>query len=154
MALGGTAGCWVPAATDFGSERTSMPDISCITWAIRPSETGWRSVRGTMVPTLSAPMLGALPVVAPPQEVQANTAEVLYALDDKIVAHERISRTTETLRNTLLVQLLVAGDNTGVPRPSVSRRASHRGRCHPARGSRRWRRLYPAAGLWLPPYAA
>lgn len=55
---------------------------------------------------MGAPVLGALPVVAPPQEVQANAAEVLHALDDKIVAHERISRTTETLRDTFLVQLL------------------------------------------------
>jgi hypothetical protein len=54
-------------------------------------------------------MLGSLPVVVPPEAVQARIADTLGALDDKVVVHEQISRTTAALRDTLLPRLLAAG---------------------------------------------
>lgn len=56
--------------------------------------------------SMSAPMLGALPVAIPAREVQDDTATVLQALDDKIVAHERIIDTAEKLRVALLTRML------------------------------------------------
>lgn len=65
---------------------------------------------GAVLPSLSAVMLGSLPVVAPPVAVQASIADTLGALDDKIVVHEQISRTTAALRDALLPQLLSAAN--------------------------------------------
>lgn len=61
---------------------------------------------GAVLPTLSTRMLGALPVVVPPEAVQAIVADTLGALDDKVVVHEQISRTTAALRDALLPRLL------------------------------------------------
>ncbi len=87
------------------------PDVDArylLYYLSHPAAHAWltRSVRGATVPTMSAPMLGALPVAIPPREVQVNTATVLHVLDDKIVAHERVIDTAETLRTALLVQIL------------------------------------------------
>jgi hypothetical protein len=61
-------------------------------------------------------MLGSLPVVVPPEAVQASFAETLSSLDDKIAVHEQISRTTAALRAALLPQLLnPAGAADGTP---------------------------------------
>lgn len=68
---------------------------------------------GAVIPTLSTSMLGALPVVVPPEAVQASVADVLGALDDKVVVHERISDTTAALRDALLPQLLSGTNPAG-----------------------------------------
>jgi type I restriction enzyme, S subunit len=61
---------------------------------------------GAVIPSLSTAMLGSLPVVVPPYAVQASVGDALGALDDKIVVHEQISRTTAALRDALLPRLL------------------------------------------------
>ena len=71
---------------------------------------------GAVIPSLSRSMLGSLPVVVPPEAVQASFAETLSSLDDKIAVHEQISRTTAALRAALLPQLLnPAGAADGTP---------------------------------------
>ncbi|ONI87290.1 hypothetical protein ALI22I_22910 [Saccharothrix sp. ALI-22-I] len=64
------------------------------------------NARGGVIPTLSTRMLGSLPVVVPPADLQAQLGDVLAALDDKVVVHERISTTTASLRDALLLRLL------------------------------------------------
>jgi hypothetical protein len=73
-----------------------------------PAVHDWiiRNVRGAVIPSLSTKMLGALPVVVPPDDVQARVAETLSALDDKIIIHQQISRTTADLRDAVLLRLL------------------------------------------------
>jgi len=61
---------------------------------------------GAVFPSLSTVMLGSLPVMVPPETVQATVADILGTLDDKIIIHEQISRTTAALRDALLPQLL------------------------------------------------
>lgn len=68
---------------------------------------------GAVIPSLSTSMLGALPVVVPPEAIQASIADTLGALDDKIVVHEQISRTTAALRDALLPQLLSPANPAG-----------------------------------------
>lgn len=77
-----------------------------------PAVRHWivKNTSGAVIPSLSTSMLGSLPVVVPPQAVQASVAGALSALDDKAVIHERLSRTTATLRDALLPQLL-SGSN-------------------------------------------
>jgi restriction endonuclease S subunit len=78
---------------------------------------------GSVIPSLSTSMLGSLPVVIPPEVVQARVADTLSPLDDKIAVHEQISRTTATLRDVLLPRLLSGADSVGAADgpPSVSR---------------------------------
>jgi len=79
-----------------------------------PAVHDWiiRNADSSVVPTLSTKMLGALPVVLPTAAVQAVAADVLGALDDKIIVHEQISRTTVTLRDAVLVRLLAGADSS------------------------------------------
>jgi type I restriction enzyme, S subunit len=79
--------------------------------AVRRWITG--NTSGAVIPTLSTNMLGSLPVVIPPAAVQASVADTLGALDDKIVVHEQISRTTAALRDVLLPQLLSGANPAG-----------------------------------------
>ncbi|WP_132111286.1 restriction endonuclease subunit S [Actinocrispum wychmicini] len=76
-----------------------------------PAVQGWiiRNTSGAVIPSLSTKMLGSLPVVVPPAVVQTGTADILGALDEKIIVHEQISRTTAALRDAVLVQLLAGG---------------------------------------------
>jgi type I restriction enzyme, S subunit len=67
-----------------------------------------RSATGSAIPTLSTTMLGSLPVVVPPSEVQANVTEILDALNQKIIIHEKICSRTADLRDALL-PILIAG---------------------------------------------
>lgn len=73
-----------------------------------PAVRDWivRNTSGAVIPSLSTSMLGSLPIVVPPADVQADVADVLGALDDKVVVHEQISRTTAALRDTVLPRLL------------------------------------------------
>lgn len=77
-----------------------------------PAVCDWivRNVGGAVVPSLSTKMLGSLPVVVPPAAVQAGAADILGALDDKIIIHELISRTTAALRDAVLPRLLTEAD--------------------------------------------
>jgi type I restriction enzyme, S subunit len=77
-----------------------------------------RSATGSVIPTLSATMLGSLPVVVPPDEVQANVAEVLDALNQKIIVHEKISKATAELRDTLLPLLITGSLQPAVAEPA------------------------------------
>jgi hypothetical protein len=70
-----------------------------------------RNASSSAIPTLSTEMLGSLPVVAPEISVQELVAEVLGALDDKVVIHERISRATAALRDAVLLRLLTRADS-------------------------------------------
>lgn len=73
-----------------------------------PAVRTWivRNASGSAIPSLSTKTLGSLPLVVPPRTVQEGTADILGALDEKIVVHEQISRTTAALRDGLLVRLL------------------------------------------------
>lgn len=73
-----------------------------------PAVREWivRNAGGAVIPTLSAKMVGALPVVVPPEADQVRIADVLGALDVKAIAHERVVGVTTALRDALLLQLL------------------------------------------------
>ena len=75
-----------------------------------PAVRDWivRNAGGAVIPTLSTKMIGSLPVVVPTAAVQAITADVLGALDDKVIVHDQISRTTAVLRDAVLIRLLSA----------------------------------------------
>lgn len=88
-----------------------------------PAVRGWiqRNATGSAIPSLSTMTLKTLPVVLPPAAMQSAIAAVLQALDTKIAIHDQISRTTATLRNSLL-PLLISGsiplpDPVGRPEP-------------------------------------
>jgi len=68
-----------------------------------------RNARSSVIPTLTTKTLSALPVVIPEPDRQAEIADVLGALDDKIAVHEEISSTTSTLRAAVLLRLLTDG---------------------------------------------
>jgi restriction endonuclease S subunit len=82
-----------------------------------PAVQDWiiRNTSGAVIPSLSTKMLGSLPVAVPPAAVQTGMAEILGALDEKIIVHEQISRTTAALRDAVLPQLLAGSksDNLG-----------------------------------------
>lgn len=59
---------------------------------------------GSTIPGFNLGQLRELPVVIPPLEAQANIAEVLSALDDKIAANTRLSRTADQLAGHLFDQ--------------------------------------------------
>jgi restriction endonuclease S subunit len=73
-----------------------------------PAVRDWivRNAGGAVIPTLSTKMIGSLPVVVPTAAVQAITADILGALDDKVIVHDQISRTTAVLRDAVLIRLL------------------------------------------------
>ena len=79
-----------------------------------PAVQDWiiRNTSGAVIPSLSTKMLGSLPVVVPPAAVQTGTADILGALDEKIIVHEQISRTTAALRDAVRLQLLT-GSKSG-----------------------------------------
>lgn len=52
---------------------------------------------GATMPNLNTGILGALPTVVPPQQIQASIAHTLGALDDKIAVNERIADTSRHL---------------------------------------------------------
>jgi restriction endonuclease S subunit len=69
-----------------------------------------RNAGGSIIPTLSTKMLGSLPVVLPATASQSSIADILGALDDKIIVHEQISNATATLRDAVLLRLLTGAD--------------------------------------------
>jgi restriction endonuclease S subunit len=73
-----------------------------------PSVRDWlaQQSRSGIVPTATTGRIAALPVVLPPLAVQHVVVDVVQTLDDKIEVHEEIVRTTQTLRNLLIPQLL------------------------------------------------
>jgi len=77
-----------------------------------PAVRDWitRNTSSSAIPTLSIAILGSLPVVIPPLAVQTFAAEILGALDDKIIVHEEVSRATAALRDAVLIPLLTGAD--------------------------------------------
>jgi type I restriction enzyme, S subunit len=73
-----------------------------------PSVRDWlaQQSRSGIVPTATTGRIAALPVVLPPLDVQHAIVDVVQTLDDKIEVHEEIVRTTQTLRDLLVPQLL------------------------------------------------
>ncbi|MGH2360083.1 MAG: restriction endonuclease subunit S [bacterium] len=110
---------WLLGSGCYRFRVSSMINAGYLVYYLgHPAVRDWliRSVRGAMIPTLSTPMLGALPVVMPPADVQASAADVLGALNDKIIVHEQISQTTAALRDAVLLRLLSGtpqGDECG-----------------------------------------
>jgi restriction endonuclease S subunit len=88
-----------------------------------PAVRGWiqRNATGSAIPSLSAKTLQTLPVVLPPATIQSAIAAVLQALDTKVALHDQISRTTATLRDSLL-PLLVSGA-ISLSDPAIQREA-------------------------------
>jgi type I restriction enzyme, S subunit len=68
-------------------------------WILRRASTA-------TVPSLTTSVMLSLPVVVPPPATQTRISELMSALDEKLVIHEQIVRTTEELRDTLLPLLL------------------------------------------------
>jgi hypothetical protein len=81
-------------------------------YLVHPAVHDWivRNAGGSVIPTLSTKMIGSLPVVVPPAAVQAEAADMLGALDDKIIIHDQISRTTAVMRDAMLLRLLTGTD--------------------------------------------
>jgi hypothetical protein len=81
-----------------------------------PAVRDWiiRNAGGSVIPTLSTKMIGSLPVVVPTAAAQAVTADILGALDDKVIVHDQISRATANLRDAVLIWLLTAPDPAGL----------------------------------------
>jgi restriction endonuclease S subunit len=77
-----------------------------------PAVRDWivRNAGGSVIPTLSTKMIGSLPVVIPSAAVQAEAADILSALDDKILIHDQISCTTAVMRDAILLRLLTGTD--------------------------------------------
>lgn len=73
-----------------------------------PSVQDWlaQQFRAGIVSTATTGRIAALPVVLPPLDVQHAIVDVVRTLDDKIEVHEEIVRTTQTLRDLLIPQLL------------------------------------------------
>ena len=73
-----------------------------------PSVRDWLALqfRSGIVSTATTGRIAALPAVLPPLDVQHAIVDVVRTLDDKIEVHEEIVRTTQTLRDLLVPQLL------------------------------------------------
>jgi restriction endonuclease S subunit len=70
-------------------------------------------VRRGIVAILNDSILGELPVVLPPLEVQHEIGEIASSFDQKIQVHERIATTTRALRDRLVPELLVGSTAAG-----------------------------------------
>jgi restriction endonuclease S subunit len=73
-----------------------------------PSVRDWlaQQFRSSIVPTITPARIAALPVVLPPHDLQREIIDITDILHKKIEIHEEIIRTTRTLRNLLIPQLL------------------------------------------------
>jgi restriction endonuclease S subunit len=99
------------------------PQFLCF-YLTHPAVTDWvaRQARGTTaISSISAQVLGALPVSLPPLATQRAIGRALATLNDKIEAHQRICQTTTELRDALL-PLLFSGE---LP-PSLRKREEQR----------------------------
>jgi hypothetical protein len=67
-----------------------------------------RHAKGTSIPSISAKVLGTIPVSLPPLPVQLSIAVALTTLNESIEAHQRICETTAELRDAVL-PLLMSG---------------------------------------------
>ena len=65
-----------------------------------------RHAVGATMPNLNTSILGALPIIAPPSEIQARFAEIVGPWDERGTIALEESRTLATLRDTLLPKLL------------------------------------------------
>jgi restriction endonuclease S subunit len=73
-----------------------------------PSVQDWlaQQFRSGIVSTTTTGRIAALSVVLPPPDVQHEIVDVVQTLNDKIEVHDEIVRTTQTLRDLLVPQLL------------------------------------------------
>ncbi|MCP2290296.1 type I restriction-modification system subunit M/S [Nocardia amikacinitolerans] len=80
-----------------------------------PDTRDWflRNATGSAIQSISAATLRTLPLRLPPLPDQQSIARALRTLDEMIVAHEDVRRTTRKLRDTLLPFLLSGGVGTG-----------------------------------------
>jgi type I restriction enzyme, S subunit len=65
-----------------------------------------RHAVGATMPNLNTSILGALPMIVPPQKVQERFAEIVGSWDERGTIALKQSRTLATLRDTLLPRLL------------------------------------------------
>lgn len=80
-----------------------------------PAVRDWvkRNATGSAVPSLNTATASSLPVAVPPAASQALIGEILTALDEKVEAHERVSRATAAVRDAVLHRLLAADTPPG-----------------------------------------
>jgi type I restriction enzyme, S subunit len=104
---------WLIGSACLRLRRRQMINTRYLVYYLgHPAVRDWivRNAGGAVIPTLSTELLGSLPVAVPPPAIQACVADILGALDDKIVVYEQISRTTATLRDAVLLRLLTGAD--------------------------------------------
>jgi Type I restriction modification DNA specificity domain len=105
------AGWLVGSACIRVRTRTEVSAAYLVHYLGHPAVRDWivRNTSGAVVPTLTTKLIGALPVAVPPPRAQSDIADVLGALDEKIVVHDEISKTTAELRDALRFRLM-SGD--------------------------------------------
>ena len=79
-----------------------------------------RHAVGATMPNLNTSILGALPTIVPPPELQARFAEIVGPWDQRGTIALEQSRTLATLRDTLLPKLLSGEIATSIPEPTQS----------------------------------
>ncbi|WP_028924414.1 restriction endonuclease subunit S [Pseudonocardia acaciae] len=107
---------WLIGSACFRLRVHGSVDAAFLTYYLgHPAVRDWvvRNATGSAIPSMNMKTLSALPVVLPSREIQKAMAEVLGSLDAKIVLHDRISRTTAELRDSLLPVLLQRGPGRG-----------------------------------------
>jgi len=84
------------------------PQFLCFYFTL-PAVTDWFTLQArqsTAIASISAQVLGTLPISLPPLAAQREIGRSLATLNDKIEAHQRICQTTAELRDALLPLLL------------------------------------------------
>lgn len=84
------------------------PQFLCFYFTL-PAVTDWFTLQArqsTAIASISAQVLGTLPITLPPLAAQREIGRSLATLNDKIEAHQRICQTTAELRDALLPLLL------------------------------------------------
>ena len=73
-----------------------------------PGVADWLSgpLHRQIVPSATAPLLGALPLVVPPADVRASIVEVTGVIERKARAHEDVARATRTLLDSVVREML------------------------------------------------
>ncbi|WP_462185902.1 restriction endonuclease subunit S [Frankia sp. CcWB2] len=73
-----------------------------------PAVRGWtlRNASGSAVPTLTAGIMRAMPLLLPPRSIQERIAGILSVWDGQSAVHDRISRAGAGVRDSLLALLV------------------------------------------------
>lgn len=104
---------WLISSACLRLRRREMINTRYLVYYLgHPAVRDWivRNAGGAVIPTLSTELLGSLPVVVPPPAVQNYIANILGALDDKVIVYEQISQTTASLRDAVLLRLFTGAD--------------------------------------------